>query len=204
MSRRRPRSRRRRRPSQLRLPPLTPTVKQRRASLPRRWSRSSTRPMVRLPLSLLRRRAPYCRRLRTLGQVRCPLPAGMDSPVPANREQTSCHPPAEPAPGPPQARSPRCRRPAQVMSAAHRPDLGHGLVLPADCPAVQDRLGVAPGFHARVTTRFRLLRAWASRAHLGPALQTRPGLVGLAHPWVVRPRREAGQVCPACRAQIPP
>ena len=204
MSRRRPRSRRRSRPPQLRLPPLTPMVKQRRASLPRRWSRSSARPMVRLPLSLLRRRAPYCRRLRTLGQVRCPLPARMDRPVPANREQTSCQPPAEPAPGPPQARFPRCRRLAQVMSAVHRPDLGHGLVRPVDCPAVQDRLGVAPGFHARVTTRSRLLRAWASRAHLGPALLSRPGLVDLAHQWAARPCQEAGQVCPACRGQIPP
>ena len=204
MSLRRPRSRRRSRRPKLRLPPLTPTVKQRRASLPRRWSRSSIRSMVRLPLSLLRRRAPYCRRLRTPGQVRCPPPARTDSPVRANREQTSCQPPAEPPPGPPQARSPRCRRLAQVMSAAHRPDLGRGLVRPADCPAVRDRLDVAPGFHARVTTRFRLLRAWASRAHLGPALQIRPGLVGLAHHRAVRPCREAGQVCPACRGQIPP
>jgi hypothetical protein len=91
-----------------------------------------------------------------------------------------------------------------VMLVAHRPDLGHGPVRPVDCPAVRDRLGVAPGFHARVTTHFRLLRAWADRAHLGPALQIRPSLVGLAHHWVVRPCQAAGQVCPACRGQIPP
>jgi hypothetical protein len=212
VSHRRPRSRPRSRPPKLRLPRLTPTVKQLRASLPWRWSRSSARPMIRPPFSLLRRRAPCCSRLRTLGHVRCPLPghvrcplpARMDSPVPVNREQTSCQPPAEPAPRPPQARSPRCRRLARVMSVAHRPDLGHGQVRPVDCPAVRDRLGVAPGFHARVTTHFRLLRAWADRAHLGPALQIRPSLVGLAHHWVVRPCQAAGQVCPACRGQIPP
>ena len=35
-------------------------------------------------------------------------------------------------------------------------------------------LGVAPGYRARVTTRSRPLRAWASRAHLGPALPIQP------------------------------
>ena len=204
MSPRRPRSRRRSRPPKLRLPPLTPMVKQQRASPPRRWNRSSTRPMVRPPFRLRRRRAPRCSRLRTLGQVRSPLPARMDSPVPANRKQTSCQLPAEPGPRPPQARSPRGRRLAQVMSVGPQPDPAHGLVRPADCPVLRDRLVVAPGFHARATTRSRLLRAWVSRAHLGPALQTRPGLVDLAHHWAARRRREAGQVCPACRGQIPP
>ena len=107
-------------------------------------------------------------------------------------------PPA--APGP----IPRGRRLARVMSVGPQLDPAHGLVRPADCPVLRDRPVVAPGFHAPATTRSRLLRAWVSRAHLGPALQTRPGLVDLAHHWAARRRREAGQVCPACRGQIPP
>ncbi len=90
------------------------------------------------------------------------------------------------------------------MSVGRRPDLGRGLARPADYPAVRDRLGVAPGLHARATTRSRLLKVWASRAHLGPALQIRPGLADPAHRWAMPPRREAGQACPACRGRIPP
>jgi hypothetical protein len=205
VSRRRPRSRRRRLPPSRPLPPLTPTARQPRASPPRRWNRPSARLMVRPPLSLLRRRAPQCSHLRGAGQVRCGgLPPRMDSPAPANRQQTSCRPPAEPAHRPPLARFLRCRRLARVMSVGRRLARVRGLVRPADYPAVRDRLGVAPGFHARVTTRSRLLRAWASPAHLGPALQIRPGLADPVHRWAMPPCREAGQACPACRGRIPP
>ena len=207
MSRRRPRGRRRRPPSKRRLPPLILTARQPQASTPRQWGRPSGL-MVRPPLRPRRRPAPRRSRRRRRGHVRCRLPPRLDNPEPANRRQTSCQPPAEPAHRPhrrrPQARRRSRRRRAPVISVVRRPAHGHGPVRPVDCQAVRDRLGVAPGFRAPGITRSRLLRAWASRARLGPGLQSRPPLVGRAHRWAALPCRGDGQACPACRGRIRP
>ena len=183
-------------------PPPTPTAKQPRASLPRRWTRplgqADGSAAAQLACALERRIAapPEAR------PVRCPCPHGWT----VRPRRTASRPAASRQPnqptGQPKPRSsdavasPRRYRWVSGRTSAAPP------VRPADCRAVRD-LGVAPGFHARVTTRSRPLRAWVSRAHLGPARRS-ASLVGRAHRWAVPPCREAGQACPACRGRIPP
>ena len=169
------------------------------SALPRRWTRPLARPMVRRRHQLAAPSSAASQAPPRLGQVRPPArtdgQSGPGEPPVAWPAASRTSPPATLLP------FLRCRRLAPAISVGLRPDLGRGPVRPADCRAVRD-LGVAPGFRARVTTRSRPLRAWASRAHLGPAPQIRPGW--WAAPTAVPRCREAGQACPACRGRIPP
>ena len=168
----------------------------------------SASPMVPPLRRLPRRLASHHSRLRRPGPGRSRLPAPSDSQDRAGHQQISRQPPNQPAcrlhRHRLQARFLRCRRPVPVISVGRRLPRGHGPVPLGACrAAARDRLGVVPACRAPVTTRSRLLRAWASRAHLALALPSQLGPVGRGRNPAARPCREVGQVCPACRGQIP-
>ena len=175
--------------------------------MPLRRTRLSASPMVPSLRRLLRRQASRHTRLPRPGRGGSRRPVPPDYLDRAGHQQTSRQPPNQPARRLHRhrlrARFLRCRRLVPVISVGRRQPRGHGPVPLAACRAARDRLGAVPACRAPVTTHFRLLRAWASRAHHGLARPNQPGPAGRGRSPAARPCREADQACPACRGQIP-
>jgi hypothetical protein len=209
VSRRRPRSRRRK-PLRKRLPPLAP----RRMARPRpRRLRLWSRRTFRLTVRPRRRRMRLPRRFRqlvTASQAAYHRPR-RDSVARDSREQD--HDRVIDAG---RIRHLRRRRPlltapprtcllVPVKSVAH-PLLGPVPVPPAGCQVGRYLPGVVRVHHVPGTTRSRLLRAWASPGrHARAALRIKVAPGGHGRRWAVLPRRpEADPGSLVCRGRIRP
>ena len=174
-SRRRPGSRRRRLP-QRRHPPPTPTAKQPRASLPRRWTRPSARPMVRPPLSTA---APSGAASQAPPEAR----PGEVPPARTDGQSGPGEPPADQLP----AASRTSPRPVPQMPSPRPGDIGGSAAGPRPRPGATGGLpgGQGPGRRTGVPRPGN--NPFSSSQGMGQPRAPRPGAADPARPGGPRP-----------------